>query len=342
MAYATEEVLAALNATALTDPRIEEVIHEIPSDCEYVEVGRLGRLIVAAGLEEHAPYIAELLTLGSGASLAEQLRWTDIKTIQKVNIRDGGIQSELQNFRLGDTNYPALLLSGFKVSGGSVSAAALDIAGKLGNPYAEKSETGELVQLIQPKKSDAQLQTSASYETPLELHVENVGQEHVPDFVVIACESNREMAETVVVSPFLAIAWMRQHGMFREEALLRKNGFTVRAPHSFNSTQVNNEHQVLEGTVPHPVVSADFADVMPNDQETHHAYKVFQEACNQVSEKVVLSPGDVLVIRNTGSSQYSPGCLQAMHGRGAFTPIVDEEEGTVRTLWRVYVKHCQS
>jgi hypothetical protein len=243
------------------------------------------------------------------------------------------IMSKLDALALGCSNYGALRISGLDVENAG-PATALALANYIGEPYAEENETGEVVQTIKPKQEEAGLQTNGSFDVDLEIHVENVGQENVPDFIVLVCERNNEQAETIVLSPLKALWNMRKKGMYKEEALLWRSNFWVRTPVSFGPQVYESDHAVVSGYVELPNVQADFADVGANDTVTQEAYKHFGEACMEVAETVILQAGDALLFRNTGPSSDLPNALQVMHGRRHFTPSVAEP----RILHRVYTK----
>lgn len=211
----------------------------------------------------------------------------------------------------------------------------LGIGRIIGNPYIEYLEAKEIVQHISPKKRDADLTTSASYNIPLVLHVENAGTDRVPDWVSLFCERNDEKAETTLVCLVKAVFEMLTDGKDKEVALLFDNKFWARAPLSFGANGSRKESlPILSGYLCHPSVMVDFID-MGSDSATHQkAFDVFKGYCEKSEDVVCLERGDLLVMRNQGPKDGKM-FHQIAHGRKRFTPVSDSTNQ--RLLKRLFI-----
>ena len=345
--YITGHLVADQAANPAIGDQFLDSLHALePNQHGFIEVGRIAQLNTLPGLQQLATQCIDNLGDMSRNPLPQE-----VKTIQPINLKPPiaaqfrfnilcneaallpeEVDTKLDALSQGVSDYGALHIRGFDIRGVG-RATALALAKRIGEPYAEGNETDEIVQTIQPRGDEADLQTSGSFDTDLDAHVENVGQENVPDFLVLACEDNVEQAETVVISPLKALWSMRRQGLYKEEALLWRDGFWVQQPISFGQQGRRDHHKVIEGYAELPIVHADFADVGSEDGATQEAYRLFQKACLEEAQTVILQSGDALLLRNTGPSLRTPTALQVMHGRKHFTP----NRTTPRTLHRVYV-----
>lgn len=321
-----------------------------PNPGGFIENGRVIRMLESLGAPDFVRGFLEQMselnrrylldedmihtlgTLSITPEVADRFR-VSVQCERQVVAFPNNLMDELDAFAHGYSSFGALLIKGFNVDGGG-QITAQTLAELLGVPYTEQSETSAIVQSISPRHEEAKLQTSGSFDVDLEVHVENVGQANVPDFVVLVCERNNEQAETIVLSPLKALWTMRKNGLYKEEALLWDSKFWVRAPTSFSTNERQDNHQIITGLAALPDFHADFADVGSDDPESRAAYNLFKDICLDVSEKVILQPGDALLIRNTGPNQTSPTAVQVMHGRKQFTP----DPKKPRILHRVYAK----
>ena len=345
--YITGHLVADQAASPAIGDQFLDNLHALePNQHGFIEVGRIAQLSTLPGLRQITTRCIDDLGDMSRNPLPQE-----VKTIQPINLQPPiaaqfrfnilrghaallpkEIDTKLDALSQGVSDYGALHIRGFDIRGVG-RATALALAKRIGEPYAEGNETDEIVQTIQPCDDEANLQTSGSFDTDLDAHVENVGQENVPDFLVLVCEDNIEQAETIVISPLQALWSMRRRGLYKEESLLWRDRFWVRTPMSFAQQDRRDHHKVVEGYAELPIVHADFADVGSEDGATQKAYGLFQKACLEEAQTIILQSGDALLLRNTGPSLHAPTALQVMHGRKPFTP----NRITPRTLHRVYV-----
>jgi hypothetical protein len=358
MAFRADSVMVAGHLAAAemgppTGPMLLDALLRLERDKHgMITIGRIARLGANPdlqpaidcclqslhGMYEHGlPLESELLTVEEyqvDCPSAKAFRAALEQPIDPTSELPVGLRRMCSEFAAGETVYGALHLQGFDVDGEGAAATALALAHCIGEPYAEAHETDQIVQTITPHPEESVQQTSGSYDVALEAHVENVGQERVPDYIVLVCERNLEGAETWVISPVEALWDMRRRGLYREEALLWQAGFWVRRPFSFGLQEYQQGHRVVQGNIMQPSIYADFADVGSDNPELAAAYRHFEEACAAWAQPVRLAAGDALLLRNTGPSLLAPCAVQVMHGRGPYRP----DPVTPRTLHRVYVK----
>lgn len=230
------------------------------------------------------------------------------------------------------------LNGGLLIEGGPVNnmdKLIFGIGEYLGSVYIEDNEASDFVQHIAPKDEDAYKQVSSSSLQPLYVHIENVGQERVPDIVGIACKRNLEQASTLVTDPNEAAFNLTDAGYIEDVSNLWQEEFYIDAPTSFGDERERTTGQaVLSGSFYHPSVQADF-DAMGSTSNKHAAsYELFRQECLRQAESIVLKPGDYFFMKNTGPDKgywHRP----VAHGRGKFQAHSEVEKR--RSLRRVFI-----
>jgi hypothetical protein len=129
---------------------------------------------------------------------------------------------------------------------------------------------------------------------------------------------------------------MIEDGHYEVVARLWRSDFWAQAPTSFGEQSARTGLSVLSGYFELPRVMADFADIGAIDDVAVKAYKLFRQYCEQMMESLVLNPGEVILMRNTGPK---PGEFhdQTMHGRRSFIPHPTQP----RILGRVFVREFE-
>lgn len=288
-------------------------------------------LVIVADTAQEVPEsaVAELIALSVNAADPEKA-----ETAARAALRGPAWESFIE-YAAGGTAASGFLFRGFP-NPAALPALLLGVMNVLGRPFTETSETRELVQHIRPRPELAESQTSASSTVALLDHVENVGTENVPDWLGIGCVRNVEGAQTTVLNPVAAMYSMLDAGLVPEVSRLFEDRFWVRDPQSFGGERVKRHGmRVFSGAEEHPRVEADFAD-MGSDSASHEAaFQAFREHCGKVRQLICLGPGDLLLLRNTGS-EPPDRFQQAMHGRGPFT--AHRVAGQERHLLRVFAR----
>ncbi|MET7798189.1 TauD/TfdA family dioxygenase [Streptomyces decoyicus] len=221
------------------------------------------------------------------------------------------------------------------------------IASLLGDPFAwQNQQNGRLVHDVCPAKGQEASLTSASSETQLTLHTEDVFHTCRGDYVALMCLRNPDGVGTTVAS-LDAVSLPRS---MRE--VLEQDRFQFYPDDSHGPQQEvalggpaaldEREHEVasvLFGPwgAPYLRIDADFTSPLPGDTEAETALTECAELLRASAERVVLAPGEAAFLDN----------YRVVHGRDVFTPRYDgtdrwlKRTSLVRDLRRTYV-HTRS
>ncbi|MFI5618578.1 TauD/TfdA family dioxygenase [Streptomyces sp. NPDC051567] len=217
------------------------------------------------------------------------------------------------------------------------------IASLLGDPFAwQNQQNGRLVHDVCPAKGQEASLTSASSETQLTLHTEDVFHTCRGDYVALMCLRNPDRVGTTVAS--LDSVTLPQS--LREVLAQDRFRFYPDDSHVPQQETASGERAVLDerdhelasvlfGPVEAPYlrIDADFTSPLPGDTEAEAALKECAELLRESAGRVVLEPGEAAFLDN----------FRVVHGRDVFTPRYDgtdrwlKRTSMVRDLRRTYV-----
>ncbi|MGW0309838.1 TauD/TfdA family dioxygenase [Streptomyces flavidovirens] len=213
----------------------------------------------------------------------------------------------------------------------------------LGDPFSwANQQDGRLVHDVCPSKGMEDSLTSASSETQLTLHTEDVFHACRGDYVALMCLRNPDAVGTTVAR---VLPGMLPEGVMD---VLRQSRFrfypddshiTVPADGAAPAVALTDrpyeQGPVLFGPADDHYlrIDPDFTVAVPGDTEAEEALRLCSEALAAATERLVLEPGEAAFLDN----------YRVIHGREVFTPRYDGKDrwlkrtSMVRDLRRSYV-----
>ena len=188
----------------------------------------------------------------------------------------------------------------------------------------ERESNGRLIHSVAPTRSNWDMQISSSSAVELEMHTELAYAEHQPAFVLLLCVKQGPDAAATLVAPLEVII---DHLPLAVLNVLHEPVFMT-------SVDVAVRGQPGQRIGPMPVLTrsssgdllirCDLGEFKPTDCKSSDALSAVRSAARSCAHRVVLDPGDLLVIDNN----------RAMHGR---LPFAARFDGDDRWLLRSYV-----
>lgn len=195
---------------------------------------------------------------------------------------------------------------------------------QLGEVVAYRDEnSGALVQNVVPVPGYEYGQCSAGSAAMLELHTENAFHPFRPDVIGLLClrEDHERRAGTMFASTRNALPRLD----LLDRRVLHEARFVSTPTTSFTAGATARAHAVLGGSVDDPDLCVDFAVTTGVDIEARQVLGRLRRALLEVSEAIVLRPGELVFADNRVT----------VHGRTRFRPRYD---GRDRWLHRVQVQ----
>lgn len=210
-------------------------------------------------------------------------------------------------------------------SWGAAELALVEVASELGHAIGYEPELGgALVQDLFPIRGNERRQVSTSSSTTLAWHTETAFHPDCPHYLLLSCRRGEPGAYTLLASSHDAVEQLDREAL----QILAQPRFHTRPDESFlapgsvgafgpemavinamgGSWKFTYDQQLMEGL----------------DPEAEQALQQLQRAIDQVTQRIELVAGDLLVIDNH----------VAVHGRSPFTARFD---GTDRWLQRTFV-----
>ncbi|WP_093771874.1 clavaminate synthase Cs1 [Streptomyces sp. yr375] len=184
---------------------------------------------------------------------------------------------------------------------------------------------GTVLQDVYPSPNAHHLSSETS-ETLLDFHTEMAYHRHQPHYVMLACSraDHERTAATLVGSVRKALALVDdgvQDALYREPMRCHVDISFRPAPDADPIYSV----AVLHGPRQDPLLAYDRELLDPDDQPAKQALATLSDALDEVTEPVLLKPGDLLIVDNHRTT----------HARTPFTPRWD---GKDRWLHRMYIR----
>ncbi|MFF4010558.1 TauD/TfdA family dioxygenase [Streptomyces sp. NPDC001717] len=217
------------------------------------------------------------------------------------------------------------------------------IASLLGDPFAwQNQQNGRLVHDVCPSKGQEASLTSASSETQLTLHTEDVFHTCRGDYVALMCLRNPDRVGTTVASlDSVTLPRSLREVLAQDRFLFYPDDSHVPQRETASGERAaldEREHERASvlfgpGEAPYLRIDADFTSPLPGDIEAEAALKECAELLRDSAERVVLEPGEAAFLDN----------YRVVHGRDVFTPRYDgtdrwlKRTSMVRDLRRTYV-----
>ncbi|GHF24618.1 L-asparagine oxygenase [Streptomyces mashuensis] len=222
------------------------------------------------------------------------------------------------------------------------------VASVLGDPFGWASQqNGRLVHDVCPSRGQETSLTSASSQTQLTLHTEDVFHTCRGDYVALLCLRNPDGVGTTVASlDDIALPEATREVLQQDRFLFYPDDSHVVLPEHGADAPLTSleerEHErssVLFGPRDHPYlrIDADFTSPLPGDEEAAAALRDCADLLAAGARRVVLEPGEVAFLDN----------YRVVHGRDLFTPRYDgtdrwlKRTSMVRDIRRTYV-HTRS
>jgi L-asparagine oxygenase len=205
---------------------------------------------------------------------------------------------------------------------GLLSLVAQSLGAMVG--YAEE-KNGALVHDVHPVRGEEQhFENTGSVR--FDLHTENVHHPLRPDFLGLLClrQDHERVAELRIASARDAVA-----GMGAEQiGILRGPRFHSLYPTSFTRGDGGvrprtGPHPVLFGSAQEPLMRFNAHNTEALDDEADVALRAFAAALEGVCRRVLLQPGDLVVLNNH----------MVAHGRAAFRPRYDGQDRWLRRFF---------
>ena len=203
----------------------------------------------------------------------------------------------------------------------------LVLASSLGTVVSYREQrSGQLFNSVLPMRGSEDEISSQGSRTVLGLHRECTFSEVGPDFIGLYCHRGGEVATYVVSAARLQQCLSERHGN-----ILREPRFVTPLPPMFRrgsaAPATQRPHRVLLGDCGNPEIRVDTTLTCGTDREAEAALEELRTLAwhDDVLERVILDPGDVLFLDNR----------RCLHGRDAFEARFD---GSDRWLVRLYVK----
>ncbi|WP_128430366.1 TauD/TfdA family dioxygenase [Streptomyces cyaneus] len=215
------------------------------------------------------------------------------------------------------------------------------VASLLGDPFAwSNQQNGRLVHDVCPSKGQETSLTSASSQTQLTLHTEDVFHACRGDYVALMCLRNPDGVGTTVarvdaVDLDDSVREVLHQDRFRFYPDDSHEYGTVEGTAAGLDERPHDRGAVLFGPAEFPYLrmDADFTSPLSGDTDAERAMAECAERLNASAERVVLRPGMVAFLDN----------YRVVHGRDVFTPRYDgtdrwlKRTSVVRDLRRTYV-----
>lgn len=205
--------------------------------------------------------------------------------------------------------------------------ALLALASSLGTVVSYREQrAGQLFNNVLPMRGSEDEISSQGSRTVLGLHRECTFSDVGPDFIGLYCHRGGEVATTVV-----SAARLQQRLSERQWNILREPRFITPLPPLFRrgstASATHQPHRVFLGDRGNPEIRVDTTLTFGPDRDAEAALEELRTVAwhDDVVERVVLNPGDVLFLDNR----------RCLHGRDAFKARFD---GLDRWLVRLYVK----
>ncbi|MFI6685876.1 TauD/TfdA family dioxygenase [Streptomyces sp. NPDC050485] len=221
------------------------------------------------------------------------------------------------------------------------------IASLLGDPFAwQNQQNGRLVHDVCPSKGHEASLTSASSETQLTLHTEDVFHTCRGDYVALMCLRNPDGVGTTVASlDAVTLPQSLREVLEQDRFRFYPDDSHVPEPATASGERAgldDREHEVASvlfgpWEAPYLRMDADFTSPLTGDTEAGAALVECAELLRASAERVVLEPGEAGFLDN----------YRVVHGRDVFTPRYDgtdrwlKRTSMVRDLRRTYV-HTRS
>lgn len=265
------------------------------------------------------------------SSFPSKISPTFAKTLESYIANPTLVAARIQNLPIGDVQIPTPIAKfDPKNKKDFTSEGVLIALGlHLGYPYSYKNESdGDVVQNIFPVQSLANLQSSKG-SVELTAHTELSCTKEPPDLLLLLClKKGRSGAQayTGIISLEDAVKILPLH----HQKMLGKPVYRTEIDPSMRLNDQDAIH-----TAAFPIIrqndgvreyTYDVDFTKTDDIEGNAALTALREVYQAVEQKVILEPGDALIIKNR----------LAAHTRGAFSPRYD---GTDRWLQRMIVSH---
>jgi L-asparagine oxygenase len=201
------------------------------------------------------------------------------------------------------------------------------LASSLGTVVSYREQrAGQLFNNILPMRGSEDEVSSQGSRTELGLHRECTFSDVGPDFIGLYCHRGGDVATYIVSAARL------QHCLSdRQWEILRQPRFATPVPPLFRrdspAAAAHHPHSIFLGERDNPEIRVDTTLTRGTDHEAEAALDELRTLAwhDDVLERVVLNPGDLLLLDNR----------KCLHGRQAFTANFD---GSDRWLVRLYVK----
>lgn len=236
------------------------------------------------------------------------------------------LMTGLPVFELPKTpNSPRLAIESRLIASGLLAM----IASLVGYQYGYAAElSGLIIQGIIPEQGHENTQQSTGSLVRLFDHVETAFCPMRPDYVVLSClkGDHEGIAGTTLASVEDIFPLLDE----RVIAILYEPRFKTRVDMSFmrgmgfEGEIFVGPISVFSGSRTAPSMQLDFAETSGLDSEARHALATLARAVDQARRRVVLKPGDLIILENA----------KVLHGRTPFTPRYD---GTDRWLLRTFI-----
>ncbi|MBI5448342.1 MAG: TauD/TfdA family dioxygenase [Gammaproteobacteria bacterium] len=202
----------------------------------------------------------------------------------------------------------------------------LAIGQQLGEVFSYIEEkSGQLIHSITPQREGETSRSNAGSVYDFHLHTELAFFEYRPDYLLLLClRSNKDNR-----TGFTTLACIEDAVEKLDQStldILKKPLFRIGIPESFGKNKVSTEPvSVISHHIHDPELRVNFNNMQAITEEGKEALKKLEEALNSSLCKLLLEPGDLLIVDNKKSA----------HGRTAFSATYD---GNDRWLQRVYIK----
>jgi Fe(II)/alpha-ketoglutarate-dependent arginine beta-hydroxylase len=203
----------------------------------------------------------------------------------------------------------------------------------LGDPFSwANQQSGRLVHDVIPSKGMEDSLTSASSETQLTLHTEDVFHSCRGDYVALMCLRNPDAVGTTVSRvPEGALAADTVEVLRQDRFRFYPDDSHIASLDGVHPTvaltdRPYEQSSVLFGPADdlYLRIDPDFTTAVPGDDEAEHALRTCEELLTGATQSVVINPGEAVFIDN----------YRVIHGREVFTPRYD---GTDRWLKRTSI-----
>ena len=205
-----------------------------------------------------------------------------------------------------------------------VSEAVLaGMAQLLGQPYSYSTEKrGALFHNIVPVPGKEHAPSNQGSETAFRFHTEAAYLDFRPDYLALLCLRKSAVGGGTFLSD-TRHAFNALTGAHQEQ--LRGDNYYTRAPVSFGAGVWTERVPMITGDTSRPICRVNFEGVHAGTPQASDALEAFSDALSASVVRVVLEPGELLIVNNK----------IAVHGRDPFKPNYD---GKDRWLQRIYIR----